>query len=117
MDIDTTTPSQAQSLHDLTPEHLKCSICYEVFTDPHFAGCGKHAFCKGCLDSLAAASAGATGGGGGGGSSTTSATQTPAVAAVAQFYGRHHERSLAGDTNNAATTTSSTVSISCPHCR
>ena len=41
-------------LHDLVPDHLKCSICYDVYADPHFAGCGVHAFCKGCLDSLAA---------------------------------------------------------------
>ena len=41
------------------PDHLLCSICVDVFEDPTLHGCGLHAFCRGCLESLAAATHGA----------------------------------------------------------
>jgi hypothetical protein len=51
----TTTPPP--STPSPPPAHLLCSICRDVFEDPHTHGCGLHAFCRGCLESLAAARA------------------------------------------------------------
>jgi hypothetical protein len=72
----------AQTLADACPEHLRCSICFEVFQEPHFAGCGRHAFCYACLDALAAAAAGA-GGSGSANHVTTTTANTAATAAAA----------------------------------
>ncbi|XP_029102861.1 E3 ubiquitin-protein ligase RNF135 isoform X2 [Scleropages formosus] len=33
-------------------QHLKCSICYEIFLDPVTSSCGKHNYCKGCLSTF-----------------------------------------------------------------
>ena len=52
----TTTPPPP-STSSPPPAHLLCSICRDVFEDPHTHGCGLHAFCRGCLESLAAARA------------------------------------------------------------
>ena len=30
-------------------EHLLCCVCTEIYDDPHFAGCGKHVFCRGSI--------------------------------------------------------------------
>ena len=53
MTTTTTPPSTSSPPH----AHLICSICRDVFEDPHTHGCGLHAFCRGCLESLAAARA------------------------------------------------------------
>ena len=101
METQQTKVAIATSLHDLVPEHLKCSICLELFADPHFAGCGVHAFCKGCLDSLAAASVGA------GATGATGATGAGAVRAA-----NDDARRVGGPRE-----TSDVLYISCPHCR
>jgi hypothetical protein len=77
----------AVTLAESCPEHLLCSICFEVFREPHFAGCGRHAFCYGCLDALAAAEAAA-------------GTSTDHVARI-----------------TTATMSAATSVISCPLCR
>jgi hypothetical protein len=53
----TSTPPQPPPLFPpFNPAHLTCAVCFEGFKDPHFAPCGKHAFCHGCLAAIAAAS-------------------------------------------------------------